>query len=436
MTSTYGFGVDLSTGGPSWLTSSRAAAFQRFSALGFPGRRNEEWRYTNISALQGLEVGDGSTSSALVGEQLVPHLYAGSDTHRLVFVNGFYSAELSAGEAPDGVRVGHLSALIDEAPEALRSKLAIGSADSDDDGWSISGAEHPFAYLNAAHLADGAYIHVPRGKVVERPVELLFVTTESSTGAVASHPRIVIIAEELSELTVVETFVGLAESPYVTNAVAQIEVGAGATVRLYKVQRESEQAFHLSNTRAFVERDGNFENIAISCGGGVVRNDINTVLTGEGSQCTVDGLYITRGKQHIDNHSSIDHTVPNCNSFQVYKGVLADKSTAVFNGKIFVRPDAQKTDAKQSNKNLLLSGDATINTKPQLEIWADDVRCTHGATVGQLDGEAMFYLQTRGLSKSAARALLTHAFANEVIGNIAYEPLRERLSASLNGWLP
>lgn len=429
----------LSASGPEWLDGERRAAFARFDALGFPTRRNEEWRYTNIAGLQKLSVapvlsGPGAGFGAGLGDALAPFLLAGPDADRLVFVNGVYSAELSRVHEVSGpVTIGNLGALLAKAPERVRPYL------SGDDG--VSGVELPFAHLNSAYLVDGAFIHVPRGRVAERTVEVVFVTTpeassEAGVGeAIAAHPRLVVAIEQGARAHVLENHVGLSERAYVSNAVTQTFVAQDAFLGHVKVQRDGLAAYHLGNIRAHLERGCTYENMNVSVGAALARNDINARLDGEGVSCTLDGLFLAGGEQHIDNHTSIDHAQPHCNSFQVYKGILAGRANAVFNGKIFVRQDAQKTNAKQSNRNLLLSPNASINTKPQLEIWADDVRCTHGATIGQLDADALFYLQARGVSRAEATSLLTHAFANEVIEAMSIEAARAPLGDLIHRWM-
>jgi Fe-S cluster assembly protein SufD len=297
--------------------------------------------------------------------------------------------------------------------------------------------DHPFVALNTAFLQDGAFVSIPRGKAVERPIHLLFVSTHDRRGtATVSHPRNLILAGDDSQAMVIESYIGLNNALYFTNAVTEIVAGENAVVAHYKLQRESEEAFHISTVQASLSHNSNFSSHSIDLGGALVRNDVNAVLDGKGIECTLDGLYMVAGRQHVDNHTRIDHVKPHCSSRELYKGVLGGRSKGVFNGKIYVHKDAQKTDAKQTNKNLLLSEDAVINTKPQLEIYADDVKCTHGTTIGQLDQEAIFYLRSRGIDLEAARGLLTYAFASEMIGRIKVEPVRAQLETLLLTRLP
>jgi len=344
----------------------------------------------------------------------------------MVFVNGFYSDVLSSGDlSAAGVTLKPLSESWDHP--------AVGEHYEGTHG--LGGREHAFACLNATYATDGAFLHIGKNAVVDSPVEVVFVSLPHPE-ARAIHPRLLVVAERNSQCTLVESHIGPEGEAYLSNSVAEFVVSEGARVDHYRIQKEALAGSHISNTRIRQARDSSYANHAFSFGGGLVRNDINALLDGEGVTTTLNGLYLTDGVQHIDNHTTIDHAKANSNSFQTYKGILGGKSTAVFNGKIFVRQDAQRTDAKQSNKNLLMSPDATINTKPQLEIWADDVRCTHGATVGQLDSDALFYLQARGLDHETAKQMLTYAFANEVLDGLPNEAVKELLERDLAQWLP
>jgi Fe-S cluster assembly protein SufD len=370
-------------------------------------------------------------------------------------VNGLYQPALSTVDTlPRGVKVGSLAAALDTDFERVETHLARCARFED----------HAFVALNTALMEDGAFVHIPRGVVVEEPIHLLFIGTAGADPMV-SHPRNLIVAEENSQATVIESYVGGQvfgcsgvqvfgsdkdapafdvagpehlntrtpehPIPYFTNAVTEIIAAENAVLDHYKVQRESEAAFHVATLQVQQGRSSNFTSHSISVGGALVRNDIRVVLDGPGGEATLNGLYIVNGRQHVDHHTVIDHAKPHCNSHELYKGILDGHATAVFNGKIYVRPDAQKTDAKQTNQNLLLSRDAVIDTKPQLEIFADDVRCTHGATVGRLDEDALFYLRSRGIGLAEARSLLTYAFASDVLARIKVEPLRTQLEELL-----
>jgi Fe-S cluster assembly protein SufD len=344
---------------------------------------------------------------------------------RLVFVNGYYAPDLSALPAlPAGVVLGCLAAALDAHGEQVEAHL----------GRHARFDDNAFTALNTAFFRDGAFLVLPRNVVLEQPVYLVFLST--AEGAQVSHTRNLVVAGSGSQASLVEAYAGLGDGVYLTSAVNEIVAEDGAILDHCKVQQEGPGAFHFANTQVRQGRSSNFTSTFAGFGGQWVRNEVRAVLDAEGCECTLNGLYQATGRQHVDNHTVIDHAKPHCASHELYKGILDGQAHGVFNGKIFVRQDAQKTDAKQTNQTLLLSDDATINTKPQLEIYADDVKCTHGATVGQLDAEALFYLRTRGIGKDEARSLLTFAFANDVLGRIKVEPLRRRLEQALRGASP
>jgi len=404
---------------PSWLHSLRTAAIDRFAELGFPSLRDEDWRFTNLAPLVRIpfQPAEPAVLEARDVAQADRLAYAQANTHRLVFVNGFFAPRLSTlGRLPDAVYAGSLAQTLREQPEQVEPHLAHYAGFDD----------HPFRALNTAFFRDGAFVSVGAGRVVEEPIHLIFISTAGHEPAVA-HPRNLLVTGSGSALTVVETYLGLGEGPYFTNAVTEMVLADGALVDHYKVQRETVQAFHMASLQVQQQRKSTLSSHAITLGGGLVRNEIGAVLGAEGCECTLNGLYLGTGRQHLDNRTTIEHAMPRCASHELYKGILDGKAHGVFNGKICVRQDAQKTDAKQTNQTLLLSEDATINTKPQLEICADDVKCTHGATVGQLDPESLFYLRTRGIDLAAARSLLTFAFANDIVERIKVAPLRAGL---------
>jgi Fe-S cluster assembly protein SufD len=417
------FEKNLPVGGRAWLHPIRSAAIDRFAELGFPTLDDEEWRFTNLSPLtrvpfQATTRFDLDAAAARKLDELLVRAGPGS---RLVFVNGRYAAALSRpGRLPEGVVAGSLAAALERTPEQVKPHLARYALFQ----------ESTFVALNTAFLRDGAFVSIPKGKVIEEPIHLVFVATPEAKPTVA-HPRSLILAGVNSQATVVESYLGLEEGVYFTNAVTEIVTAENAILDHYKVQQEGRQAFHISTTQLQQGRASNFRSHAITLGGGLVRNDINAFLGAPGSECTLNGLYLASGRQHVDNHTRIDHAQPHCTSHELYKGILDGQAHGVFNGKIYVHQDAQKTDAKQTNKTLLLSEDAVINTKPQLEIFADDVKCTHGATIGQLAGEAIFYLRSRGIGREQARSLLTFAFANDIIGRIHVAPIRTRLEEML-----
>ena len=389
----------------------RQDAARRFAEMGFPTTRDEEWRFTNVSSIAKTQFSAApSDLTAEEAELLDQHLFPNEGGLRLVFINGRYLRELSDRELRKGIRATPLR----EANGAVETHL----------GRYASYQNRAFVALNTANFEDGACIEIPGGVVVEEPIRLVFFATGGEV-PVISHPRNLVVVGPGSQATVVESYIGHG-AKYFTNAVTEIVGGDHSVVDHYKVQEEDERSFHVATLQVQLGRDANFSTHSISLGGGLVRNDINAVLA-EGTEATVNGLYLPSGSQHVDNHTMIDHARPHGTSHELYKGILSGASAAVFNGKIIVRAGAQKTDAKQTNKNLVLSEDATINTKPELQIHADDVRCTHGATIGQLDQEAIFYLQSRGIGKEQARDLLTYAFARDIVDRIKVEPMRVRL---------
>jgi len=355
-----------------WMQQLRERAFQQFAAVGFPNTHDEEWRFTSVAPI---------ARGKFVHATSVPKI-----------------TDALAGAEP-------------ELAETWLGKLA-------------STQDNPFVALNTAFLHEAVVIQVPRGATIEKPIRIEYAGADGAYTA----PRILVVVGADAHCTIVESYSGT--GTYFTNAVTEFVVGDRAVVDHYKIQRESLSAFHVATLQGQLGRSSNFTSHSISLGGALVRNDVNVVLS-EGAEATVNGLYIVNGTQHVDNHTSIDHAKPHGTSHELYKGILDGKSNAVFNGRIIVRKDAQKTDSKQTNKNLVLSDEAVIDTKPELQIHADDVRCTHGATIGQLDAEALFYLQSRGIGKIQARSLLTYAFAQDVIDRIKVADLRDQLERFL-----
>ncbi len=399
----------------------RQNAIARFTELGFPTLRDEEWRHTDISPIaqghfkQALSM---PTISALA-EKIRPFTFSDPRMRQLVFVNGKYAPELSsAGALAEGVTVINLAQAMDDQPQLIERHLTQ----------YARYANHPFIALNTAFIEDGGIVHIPKGAVMTIPIHLLFVSVANSE-AFVSYPRTLIVAEESSQAIIIESYIGLGEEVYLTNPVTEIVVADNAVVDHYKVQRENEASYHVAVQQIHQGRNSNFTSHSLSFGGAIVRNDINAVLDGEGSECVLNGLYIASDQQHMDNHTLIDHAQPHCQSRELYKGILDDQSSGVFSGKIHVRKPAQKTDAIQSNKNLVLSESARIDTKPQLEIFADDVRCTHGGTVGQLDPNGIFYLRSRGIDEEGARKIMVQAFAGDVTNRIKVAALREQAEA-------
>ncbi len=407
---------------PSWLGPIRKAAIDRFAELGFPTTRKEEWRFTSVAPIAGTPFQPApSVASEQVADELKRLPFAHLDCSRLVFVNGRYAPALSSTEGlPQGIKAGSLASGLAEPRQSLEEHLARHANFQD----------HAFVALNTAFIEDGAFIEVPKGLVLEKPLVFLFISTAAGRPAV-SHPRNLILLGPQSQVTLIEAHLGLEKEVYFTNAVTELVVGEGAIADYYKLEDESGPAFHMATLQVHQDRSSNVSTHAISLGGALVRQEVNVVLDGAGAECLLSGLYMADRQQHIDNYTTIDHVKPHCNSRELYKGILDGKSSAVFHGRIVVRKGAQKTDAKQSNKNLLLSDGAVLNTKPQLEIYADDVKCTHGATIGQIDPDAIFYLRSRGIGRQEARSMLTYAFANEMISRIKSEPLRARLTEAL-----
>ena len=408
-------------GDPAWLHSLRRAAIDRFGELGFPTTKHEDWKYTSLAALARVPFRPAETQDARGVKRMRPSYL--DDCLPLVFVNGRLYPDPSAAPAalPAGVKVGSLAAGLSEGSDFAEQNLARYAPYQN----------QALVALNTAFVEDGALVEIANNVVVEKPVYLLYMSLPGQEASVC-HPRTLIRVGRGSQVTVIEDYIVAGhEGVYFTNSVTELVAEEGAVVDYVRVERESAQAFHIASVQFHQGRSSTLHATSIQFGGSLVREDGGAVLGGEGCESTLNGLYVIGGKQHVDNHTTIDHAKPHCSSRELYKGVLDGQATGVFNGKIIVRQDAQKTDSKQSNKNLLLSEDAVINTKPQLEIFADDVRCTHGATVGQIDQEAVFYLRSRGIGLSEARSMLTQAFANDVITKIKFRPLRDLLTGEL-----
>ena len=411
---------------PEPFASLRDEAFGCFDRLGFPTTRLEDWRFTNVApiadtAFVPVVQATGYSRAALDGLHL-----ARLGGPELVFVNGTFVPELSTTvEMTTGVRVRSLGKVLAAAPDAVAPHL----------GRLASIESQAFTALNTAFLRDGAVIEVPPGVVVDEPIHLLFVTV-GAEDPVLSQPRVLVLAGEHSQVRVVESHAGDGDASYLSNTVTEVVVNDNAVVDHYTVVREAGSAFRVGSLHSTLGRASSFSAHSITLSGAIVRNEVSVVLGGEGAECTLNGLYLANGRQLVDNQTTIDHAQPHCDSHELYKGILDGRSRAVFNGKIIVRLDAQKTNAKQSNKALLLSEDAQVTTKPQLEIFADDVKCTHGATVGQLDEEALFYLRSRALSEAQSRQLLIHAFAAGLLAHIKVDAIRNQLDGLLLDRLP
>lgn len=398
-----------------WLELVRSSAMERFEQLGFPSVRDEDWKYTNLASLAKEEfVPVTSRSSEL--REVERLVYPETAEAHLVVVDGFLREDLSVKTGLGEVIAVDLFSAVEDARynKIVRKYLARNA------GYHNNG----LTALNTAFLQSGVFLWIPKNVKLERPLQITFVANAENG---ASFPRLLVVAEENSSAMLIESFVSSNGGKYFTNAIAEIVVKDGAQLEHYRLQRESGNAYHLSTTSAELGRSSRYGTTSVNLGAQLSRHDISVVMDHEGAETSVDGLYMVGADQHTDTHSVIDHKQPHCSSHQLYKGILDGNGRAVFNGKVFVREGAQKTDAMQTNKNLLLSEKARVDTKPQLEIYADDVKCAHGAAVGQIDQEELFYLETRGIGPELGRSLLTYGFAEEVIGKIKIDSIRSQL---------
>jgi Fe-S cluster assembly protein SufD len=403
-----------------WLLQLRQSALERFRVVGFPSVVEEDWRFNNLAPLTGAQFRLATAAGSRVrAEDLAPYRFGIPGASTLVFVNGQYAPALSTlRPMPAGVTVQNLGATLGGANELVRRHL----------GRYARPEQSGFTALNTAFIRDGLFVHVPAGLDAGAPIHAIFLT-DSRSEAAASHPRTLILVERGARAAVLESFVGLNEGAYLTNAVTEAVVEAGGFLEHTRIQRDSELAFHVGTTHLHQEQDSRIMSYVVSLGGVFARHNLDLALAGSGIDTHLLGMYMGRGRQEVDNHTSILHAHPGCSTREVYKGILDGRSHGIFNGKIYVTPEAQKTDAKQTNRALLLSDTARIDTKPQLEIFADDVKCTHGATVGSLDPLAAFYLKSRGIGGALGRRILTYAFAAEVLEEIPHEAVRTALEA-------
>ena len=421
------FGAALAAarpGEPSWLAALRAAARERFVAVGLPTTRDEEWRFTPVAPLGKLEIGLPAAPGTLRPEALAPHDFDPA-WPRIVVVDGRFEQALS--RLPDsaaGIRVLPLSRAIAEGVPEVEKHLAK----------TVAPEATPFSALNAEAFTDGLLVVVPKGADPGQPIQFLHVATDASADALLA-PRLLVVVGEGARATITESYLSLTTQRHVTTTVAELVVGRNATVEHIRVQRETDAAWHVGFTAVDQARDSHYRSFALSMGAHLARHNLHAHLSDENIETLLYGLSLTRGEQLSDTHSAIHHDHPNCNSWEVYKGVLDDRSRVVFNGKVLVDPIAQKTDAKQTNRNLLLSEDARVDTKPQLEIFADDVRCTHGATIGKLNEQQRYYLQSRGIAGAQAEQLLVWAFAAEVMTEILQPTVRKALEADVHARL-
>ncbi len=417
--------AELPGHGIEWIDRSRRGALEAFASAGFPTPRHEDWKYTRVTPIEkrGFKIPQGNGTTIQSGD--VQRFYlGGQDCEQLVFVDGRYVDPLSRRNVLEsGVRVTTLESAMKASSEFLENHL----------GHYANPAHQAFSALNTAFMTDGAVVHVKNRGADKPPIHLLFVATRED---IVTHPRVLVIAEAGSQATIIESYASVCEGCYFTNAITEIALMEDARVDHYKIQEESTKAFHVATLEVHQNRDTRFTSHSISFGGQLVRNDINVLLDAEGAHCTLNGLFMVGGRQHVDYHTRIDHAKPHGTSEEVYKGILDGRARGVFNGRVKVHPDAQKTDAHQSNNNLLLSRDAEIDTKPELEIYADDVKCSHGATVGQLDEHSLYYLRSRGIGERQARGLLTYGFAREILERVELVSLRDKLTGELLERMP
>ena len=416
------FAGNGAAGAPAWLKQIREGAIARFAELGFPTMHQEEWRFTSVARIAEQRFTLSHTPVSRLPLPAVIDALALGAGPRVVFVDGHHAPALSTvGSESGGVRAGSLAAALrtDAGGALAREHLARHAR------WQ----ESAFAALNTAFLVDGACVLVPAGVTLDRPLEVVYLSS-GRTGAgdpTVSHPRSLIVVERGAQAAVVETYAGIADGVYWTNAVTEVVVGEGARAELYRVQREGPQSFQVATTHSRQERDSYLGLHVVTLGAALARHDITAVLGGPGAELVLNGLYLLGGAQHADHHTVIDHAQPHCASHEFFNGVLAEQAHGIFNGRIIVRPGAQRTDSKQTNNNLLLSTDARADSQPQLEIYADDVKCTHGSTVGPIDQTQLYYLRSRGLSLEAARSILTYGFAAEILGRMQRPDVRDRL---------
>jgi Fe-S cluster assembly protein SufD len=411
--------TEVEKSGIPWLDRLRESALDRFETLGLPSTREEEWRHTNVAPIAATTFTRASASGGAVSKaELSALALAELGCPRIVMVNGRHAPDLSeVAGLPSGIQVESLAAVLRSRPDEIEPHF----------GNSARFEDRAFTALNTASFEDGAVITVAPGAMIETPIHVLYLTAAAGV-AVVSHPRTLVVVGDNAQASLIESYQSLGDGAYLHNAVTEVTLGQNARLDHVHVQSDGPEAFHIGSIQSLQARDSRWTQHNISFGAKLARHDVGSVLGGEGAEATLNGLYLAVGDQHVDNHTVLVHAKPHCPSHEVYKGILSGHAQAVFNGRIVVRPDAQKTDAKQSNKNMLLTDDAMIHTRPQLEIYADDVKCTHGATIGRLQEEELFYLRARGIGLAEARSILIHGFVGEIFDKIAFDPLRERLA--------
>lgn len=397
----------------------RKDAIKKFSILNFPSVKDEDWKYTNINPLLNKKFKPADSIPEIYPEFINKYLFDKKEFITLVFINGYFSKEFSDVEAlPKGLILETISEAIKKHPELVLNYFSK----------SASSEKNIFTALNTAFADHGTFVFVEENAIIEKPIQILYVTKADD---IFISPRNLFLVSKNAQVKIIETYAGFGDKTYFTNQVTEFIVNDSAVVEHVRIQDEQLNAFHISTLSVDLEKSSNFSSYNINFGGSLVRNNVNATFNGGFAECRLNGLYVTEGTQFVDNHTSIDHAKPNCLSNELYKGILNDTSRGVFNGKVFVRQDAQKTIAYQQNKNILLSPDALVNTKPQLEIFADDVKCSHGATVGQLDKDQLFYLKARGIQEKEAKAILIYAFASDVVHSISMLQVRDHLEALL-----
>jgi Fe-S cluster assembly protein SufD len=412
--------ASLSTRSPSWVRELRERGIRRFAEAGFPSTKDEWWRFTSVEPIARGRFVEASERLPDVSAAVREVAVGDPGSLVAVFVNGRFAPQASSlDRLPTGVTIGGLAAALESHPEVVREHLG-----------KVANVEtNPFTALNTAFFRDGAFVHVARNVVVEQPIQLIFVSSANGEPTVA-HPRSLIVFEDGAQASLVEQYLGSGGTSW-TNVVSEMVLGENAVVDAYRVQREREDAFHTATSQSRQGRSSVYSSVVFAFGSRLSRHDITATLDGEGAECTLNGLSVLRGEQHVDHHTTLEHAKPHCPSWEVFNGVFDDRSRGVFTGRIIVQPGAQRTDSKQTNNNLLLSEEARADSQPQLEIYADDVKCTHGATLGPIDSKALFYLRSRGLDLEAARNLLTYGFGAEVLNSVSVEPLREQLDTLL-----
>jgi Fe-S cluster assembly protein SufD len=416
----------LRHGGPDWLREMRSSAFERFRELGFPVARrgNEAWKYTDARpfAAEVFEYSQPQPTRRTAGVRLNQILPFDEGFARIAVIDGQFAPEFSTGLDFHGLEAMSLAEAIDKQPQIVRPHLGSHARWNDD----------AFTALNTAFVHDGVFIH--SREPIEQPVHVVYVTTGNES--VVTHPRTLVIAAPLSQITFIETYLSIGDRRHFTNGVTEIAIGEGASVTHHRLLLENHEAFHVGATRADLGRDSSYSALSYITGGGLVRHDLGVLLGQPGGSATINGLYVTSGDQHVDNMINIDHAAPHTTSRLYYKGILDDRSRAVFGGTVFVRKGADKTDAHQEDKNLLLSHEAEVDSKPALEIYADDVKAGHGATAGAIADEALFYMRSRGLDEDTAMQFLVRGFAAEIIDSVTIDPLREWLEEQTLRALP